>query len=82
MPNLPLYTLTFLTYGVLAIFFWRAQVEGKGEVSNHGWLGNAILIPLVLHGYLLSTSLWVGGALSMGLVNALSLIFWLAPKVP
>lgn len=81
MPNLPLYILTFLTYGVLAIFFWRAQVDGKGEASNHGWLGHAILIPLVLHGYLLSTSVWVGGALSMGLVNALSLIFWLTMLV-
>lgn len=81
MPNLPLYVLTFFTYGVLAVFFWRAQVDGKGESSSHGWLGNAILLPLLLHGYLLCTNLWVGGALNMGLVNALSLILWLTMLV-
>jgi len=77
MPNLPLYILTFFAYGVLAVLCWRAQEGGRGEASSHGWLGNAVLFPLALHGYLLMGSLWVGGSLNMGLATALSMILWL-----
>ena len=77
MPNLPLYILTFFAYGVLAVFCWRAQEGGTGEASSHGWLGNALLFPLALHGYLLVGSLWVGGGLNMGLATAISMILWL-----
>lgn len=81
MSNLPLYVITFLAYGALAVYFWRTQAAGKGETLAHGWIGHAVLMPLVLHAYLLSQTLFVGGGMNMGLVYVLSLILWLTMLV-
>jgi ABC-type uncharacterized transport system permease subunit len=77
MSNLPVYLITFLAYGALSVFFLRAQFVGNAETLNRGLLGNAVLLPIALHGYLLYDSLWFAGALNLGLVHALSLILWL-----
>lgn len=77
MPNLSLYLLTFFVYGLLSVFFWRAQLQGKDDAAVSPWLGYAVLVPLALHGYLLFSSLWVGGTLNMGLVSSISMILWL-----
>jgi ABC-type uncharacterized transport system permease subunit len=77
MSNLPVYLLAFFAYGALSVVFLRAQLAGNAETLNRGVMGNAVLIPLALHGYLLYDSLWFAGALSLGLVHALSLILWL-----
>ena len=77
MSNLPLYLFTFFAYGALGVLFWRAQMAGNIDALNRGALGHAISAPLMLHGYLLSQNLLVGGELNLGLVTALSLISWL-----
>lgn len=77
MSNLPIYLFTFLAYSALSAFFLRAQWAGNAELKNRGLLGNAVLLPLMLHGYLLFNTLWIAGALNLSLVNALSLILWL-----
>jgi len=77
MSNLPVYLLTFLVYTVLSLIFLRAQLAGTASTLNRGPIKNAVLLPLLLHGYLLYDTLWFGGALNLGLVNALSLILWL-----
>lgn len=77
MSNLPVYIITFLAYGALSVFFLRAQLAGNAETLNRGILGNAVLLPIALHGYLLYDTLWFAGALNLGLVQALSLILWL-----
>lgn len=77
MSNLPVYLITFLAYAVLSVHFLRAQLAGNAETLSRGLSGNAILLPLVLHGYLLYDILWLDGGLNLGLVNALSLILWL-----
>lgn len=77
MSNLPVYITTFLAYGVLSVIFLRAQYAGNAETLNRGLWGNAVLLPLALHGYLLYSNLWTAGALNLGLVLALSLIWWL-----
>ena len=81
MSNLPLYLFTFVAYGALGMLFWRAQLAGNMDALNRGAMGHAILVPLVLHGYLLYLNLLVGGELNLGLVSALSLISWLAMLV-
>jgi ABC-type uncharacterized transport system permease subunit len=81
MPNLSLYLLTFSIYGLLSVFFWRVQLQGKDDAAVSPWLGYAVLLPLALHGYLLFSSLWVGSALNMGLVSSISMIFWLTLAV-
>jgi len=77
MSNLPVYLIAFFAYGALSVVFLRAQLAGNAETLNRGVMGNAVLIPLALHGYLLYDSLWFAGALNLGLVHALSLILWL-----
>lgn len=81
MSNPLLYLSTFLAYGIVAIFFWRAQVAGNAETANRGALGHAIAIPLGLHAWLLYQNLFIWGSLNLGLVYAFSLILWLTVLV-
>jgi ABC-type uncharacterized transport system permease subunit len=81
MSNQALHLLTFVLYAVLAILFWRAQAAGDAEQQNRGALGHAVVVPLVLHGWLLYDTLFIWGALNLGLVYALSLILWLTVLV-
>jgi ABC-type uncharacterized transport system permease subunit len=81
MSNSLIYLITFLAYGALAAYFWRAQAAGNGDELSHSPVGHAILLPLVLHGYLLYGNLFVDGELNLGLINSLSLILWLTMLV-
>jgi ABC-type uncharacterized transport system permease subunit len=81
MSNQALHLLTFVLYSILAILFWRAQAAGNAEQQNRGALGFAVIVPLVLHGWLLYDTLFIWGALNLGLVYALSLILWLTVLV-
>lgn len=81
MSNLPLYLLTFLSYGALAVYFLRAQAGGKGDVVSRGAVGHMVLFPLMLHGYLLHQTLFMAGELNVGLVYVLSLILWMTMLV-
>ncbi len=81
MSNLSLYLATFLAYGALAVYFWRAQRAGKVDEVGRGMVGHAVLLPLALQGYLLYDSLFIGGQMNFGLVYSLSLILWLTMLV-
>lgn len=77
MSNQALHLLTFVFYAVLAVLFWRAQMRGDAEQQNRSALGFAVVVPLALHGWLLYDTLFIWGALNLGLVYAVSLILWL-----
>ena len=81
MSNFVPIFITFLAYGALAFFFWRAQIAGNAETLNRGGLGHAVGIPLVLHALLLYQNMFIGGSLNLGLVYAVSLILWLTVLV-
>ena len=81
MSNQALYLLTFALYAVLAFSFWRAQSAGSAEQQNRGALGFAVVVPLLLHGWLLYDTLFIWGTLNLGLAYALSLILWLTVLV-
>jgi ABC-type uncharacterized transport system permease subunit len=81
MSNQALYLLTFVLYAVLAFLFWRAQAAGNAEQKNRGALGFAVIVPLLMHGWLLYETLFIWGALNLGLVYAISLILWLTVLV-
>ena len=81
MSNSLIYLITFIAYGLLAAYFWRVQAAGNVDELSHSPVGHFIIVPLVLHAYLLYGSLFAGGALNLGLVNALSLIIWLTMLV-
>jgi ABC-type uncharacterized transport system permease subunit len=81
MSNLSLYLVTFLAYGALAVYFWHKQAAGRGEELGRGMIGNAVLLPLALHGYLLYQDLFVDDQLNFGLIYSVSLILWLTMLV-
>lgn len=81
MSNTSLSLLAFTLYAVLALLFWRAQQQGQAEAQNRGGLGWAVMAPLAMHGWLLYETLFIWGALNLGLVYALSLILWLTVLV-
>jgi len=81
MSNLSLYLATFLAYGALAVYFWREQAAGRGDDLGRGMISYAVLLPLMLHGYLLYDNLFVEGQLNFGLIYSLSLILWLTMLV-
>lgn len=77
MSNVLLALIAFVAYGVLAGYFWRAHSRGEGDVLSRGTIGHLVLIPLVLHGYLLIQDMFAGGGFNLSTANALSLIIWL-----
>jgi ABC-type uncharacterized transport system permease subunit len=81
MSNLPLYLIAFTAYAVLAAYFWRAQATGAGDALNRSAIGQATLLPLAIHAYLLHGVLFVNGALNLDFIYALSLISWLTMLV-
>jgi ABC-type uncharacterized transport system permease subunit len=77
MPSLLIPALVFITYGVLSFYFWRAQTRGDGDSFSRGAMGHFVLIPLALHGYVLWNGIFSAWGFDLGLLNAMSLIFWL-----
>lgn len=77
MSNVPVYLLTFLAYAALSVYFLRGQLAGRAAEQDRGVACHLVLAPLVLHAYLLYKSMWIGGALSLGLSNSISIILWL-----
>src|SRR3989338_1546616 len=77
MSTLLISLIAATAYGVLAAYFWRAQARGEENVLSRGAMGHLVLIPLALHGYLLSHDVFANGGFNLSLFNALSLIFWL-----
>ena len=69
--------IAFVAYGVLAAYFWRAQARGEGDVLSRGAMGHLVLVPLALHGYLLTQNMFADGGFNLSMANALSLIIWL-----
>ncbi|MDD4930420.1 MAG: cytochrome c biogenesis protein CcsA [Gallionella sp.] len=77
MPNLILSLLAFVSYFLLAAYFWRANACGECEARCRGAVGHLSLFPIALHGYLLWQGIFSGGGFDLGIFNALSLIAWL-----
>ena len=81
MHSLLIAAFAFIAYSALAVYFWRAQARGEGDVLSHEGIGHLVLVPLALHGYLLGQDIFPGGSFDLGVLNALSLIVWLTVLV-
>jgi ABC-type uncharacterized transport system permease subunit len=77
MSNLSLYLAAALGYAALAVYFWREQAAGRGTELDRGAASFIVLIPMALHAYLLSNTLFIDGEMNLGLTNSVSLILWL-----
>ena len=81
MSNLPLYVVTFLAYAALAVYYWREQAAGREDTLCRGTACHAVLLPMILHGYLLYKNLIIDGEMNFGLIYSISLILWVTMLV-
>lgn len=81
MSNVLFSWLAFTSYSVLAFYFWNAQMRGKGDLLSRGTAGHWVVLPLLLHGYLLVQDVFAGGGFNLSVANALSMIVWLTMLV-
>lgn len=77
MSNLLLTFVAFVAYAALAVHFWRAHTRGEGDAASRGLAGHLMLVPVSLHGYLLSQNIFTDGGFDLDVFSALSLIVWL-----
>ncbi len=77
MSNVLFSWLAFTIYSVLAFYFLNAQMRGKGDFLSRGTTGHWVVVPLLLHGYLLGQDVFAGGGFNLSVANAISMIVWL-----
>ncbi len=79
MSDILLYAVTSLLYAALGLHFWRTRWSGgkAGTTGIAAWERSAILVPLLLHSYLLYAGLFAAAELRFGFSQALSVTLWL-----
>ena len=89
MTDILTYLATFLLYSLMGWLIWRdmhgqnslqTQHAENTQTSNH-YIHHAMLVPLVLHAYILYQSIMAEAGLNLGVGNATSLIVWLTAVI-
>lgn len=90
MPPILPYSLAALLYIAVPLVQWRLRRRPLGEAPDaatqaHARAGHLILVPLALHGYALSQTLFGADGLYLGIANSVSaivfltlLVYWMA----
>lgn len=80
MDSILVHAIAGILYGVLAIHFWRARLRPtvRADVELSTWERGAILVPLLLHAWLLYDHVFRQPDLRFGFSQALSVMLWLA----
>lgn len=80
MASILVHAIAGILYGVLAIHFWRARSRPSAApgVQLSTWERGAILVPLLLHAWLLYDRIFTQSELRFGFGQALSVMLWLA----
>ncbi len=82
MPDLLPLFLTALLYAGLGAYFWRSLWQANSnDTKPAGWEKPAILLPLVLHAWLLYQFIFQPDGLKLGVGQAISAIAWLTVLV-
>jgi ABC-type uncharacterized transport system permease subunit len=83
MSSILTYLAAVLFYTLVGWYFWRTRWQGPlPSLSQEAvWERYVLLAPLTLHGMTLYQSIFIGGGLSFGVVNAISCIVWLTVLV-
>ncbi len=84
MSDILLYAVASLLYAALGWHFWNtrwragAAAAAEGEATGiASWERSAILVPFMLHSYLLYAELFAASELRFGFSQALSVMLWL-----
>lgn len=82
MPDLLPLFLTALLYAGLGAYFWRALSLGANTpIAPHAWEKPAILLPLLLHAWILLQLIFQPDGIKLGVGHAVSAIAWLTVLV-
>lgn len=86
MSGILAYLVAFLIYGLIGWHFWRTKWNNPVQSTDDHAVtvsleNHVILIPLILHGYILYQSIFSGSGLSFGIGNAVSSIVWLTALI-
>jgi ABC-type uncharacterized transport system permease subunit len=86
MSGILTYLVAFLIYGLIGWHFWRTKWNNPVQSTDDRAVTvslekHVILIPLILHGYILYQSIFSGSGLSFGIGNAVSSIVWLTALI-
>jgi ABC-type uncharacterized transport system permease subunit len=80
VPDIVIHVAAAAAYAGLAWHFWRTRwrAGGRGAAAPRTWERAALLLPLVLHAYLLYSELIAPPELRFGFAHALSTMLWMA----
>ncbi len=94
MPDIVIHVVASALYAALALHLWntrwrvqperwRLQQTTETPASNElrGWERAAILLPLLLHGWLLYDEIFAAAQMRFGFAQALSIMLWLAVAI-
>ena len=86
MSGILAYLVAFLLYGLIGWHFWRTKWNNPVQTTDDSTVtasreNYAILMPLILHSYILYQSIFSGTGLSFGIGNAVSSIVWLTALI-
>ena len=89
MLSMLVYILAFLLYVLVGWHFWRTRwknqpishMSGMNATMIAKWEHLAMLVPLILHGYILYQSIFIDAGLSFGVGDAISTIVWLTALI-
>jgi ABC-type uncharacterized transport system permease subunit len=77
MPSIVLYVVATILYAALAFHFWRTRWREPQSASIETWERSAIVVPLLIHGWLVYEALLRSPELRFGFGQALSIMLWL-----
>ena len=78
MPDIVIHVIACAAYVGLAWHFWSTRWRHQASGGLRGWERAAILVPLLLHGWLLYDGIFAAPELRFGFAQALSVMTWLA----
>ncbi len=86
MPVILAHLAAALLYSLLGWYLWRTKWQGPGARTAgspipYGLERFAILAPLMIHGYILYATIFVGPGLTLGVGQAVSAVVWITAAI-
>ena len=87
MPDIVIHVVASALYAALALHLWNTRWRVRPAAPQsalsalHAWERAAILLPLLLHGWLLYDEIFAAPQMRFGFAQALSIMLWLAVAI-
>jgi ABC-type uncharacterized transport system permease subunit len=83
VPDIVIHVVASALYAALALHFWNTRWRASAPAPGglRGWERAAMLLPLLLHGWLLYDEIFAAQQMRFGFAQALSMMLWLAVAI-